>query len=67
VLGIIVGVVGAVLVITLTLSGSGYVLAIPVGTLVLLLIASALAGLLAAQLPARRAAKLDVLGALASE
>jgi putative ABC transport system permease protein len=67
VLGIVVGVVGAVLVITLTLSGSGYVLAIPVGTLVLLLIASALAGLLAAQLPARRAAKLDVLGALASE
>jgi putative ABC transport system permease protein len=67
VLGIVVGVVGAVLVITLTLSGSGYVLAIPVGTLVLLLIASAFAGLLAAQLPARRAAKLDVLGALASE
>jgi putative ABC transport system permease protein len=67
VLGIVVGVVGAVLVTKLELSGSGYVLAIPVGTLVLLLIASALAGLLAAQLPARRAAKLDVLGALASE
>jgi putative ABC transport system permease protein len=67
VLGIIVGVVGRVLVATLALSGSGYVLAIPVGTLFVLLIASALAGLLAAQLPARRAAKLDVLGALSSE
>jgi putative ABC transport system permease protein len=67
VLGVVVGVVGAVLVTKLELSGSGYVLAIPVGTLFLLLIASALAGLLAAQLPARRAAKLDVLRALASE
>jgi ABC-type lipoprotein release transport system permease subunit len=38
-----------------------------VGTLFVLLIAAALAGLLAAQLPARRAARLDVLGALASE
>jgi putative ABC transport system permease protein len=67
VLGLVIGVIGAVLVTELTLSGSGYVLSIPVGTLILLLIASALAGLLAAQLPARRAAKLDVLQALASE
>lgn len=67
VLGLLVGVIGAVLVTELALSGSGYVLSIPVGTLILLLIASALAGLLAAQLPARRAAKLDVLQALASE
>ncbi|MGD1058987.1 MAG: FtsX-like permease family protein [Solirubrobacteraceae bacterium] len=67
VLGLVVGVVGAVLVATLALSGSGYVISIPVGTLFVLLIASALAGLLAAQLPARRAARLDVLGALASE
>jgi putative ABC transport system permease protein len=66
VLGIIVGVIGAVLVTAFTLSGSGYVFTVPVGTLFVLLIASALAGLLAAQLPARRAAKLDVLGALAS-
>ena len=42
-------------------------LSIPVGTLALLLLAAALAGVLAAQLPARRAARLDVLGALASE
>jgi putative ABC transport system permease protein len=67
VLGLVIGVVGAVLVTALALSGSGYVVSIPVGTLVVLLIASAFAGLLAAQLPARRAARLDVLGALASE
>jgi putative ABC transport system permease protein len=67
VLGLVIGVVGAVLVTAFALSGSGYVVSIPVGTLVVLLIASAVAGLLAAQLPARRAAKLDVLGALASE
>ena len=67
VLGLVIGVVGAVLVTTFALSGSGYVLSIPVGTLIVLLIAAALAGLLAAQLPARRAGKLDVLAALASE
>lgn len=67
VLGLVIGVVGAVLVTELALKESGYVLSIPVGTLILLLIAAAIAGLLAAQLPARRAAKLDVLAALASE
>jgi len=67
VLGLVIGVVGAVLVTELELSGSGYVLSIPVGTLILLLFAAALAGLLAAQAPARRAARLDVLAALASE
>jgi putative ABC transport system permease protein len=67
VLGLVIGVVGAILVTTLVLSGSGYVLSIPVGTLIVLLIAAALAGVLAAQLPARRAARLDLLQALASE
>jgi putative ABC transport system permease protein len=67
VLGLVIGLVGAVLVTKLALSGAGYVLSVPVATLVLLLIAAALAGLLAAQLPARRAAKLDVLSALTSE
>jgi putative ABC transport system permease protein len=67
VLGLVIGVVGAILVTTLALSGSGYKLSIPVGTLVVLLILAALAGLLAAQAPARRAARLDVLSALASE
>ncbi|MGA9876032.1 MAG: FtsX-like permease family protein, partial [Solirubrobacteraceae bacterium] len=67
VLGIVIGLIGAVLVTELALSGSGYLLSIPVGTLILLLFAAAIAGLLAAQLPARRAAKLDPLEALASE
>ena len=67
VMGLALGVVGAILVTTFALSGSGYVLSIPVGTLILLLIAAGFAGVLAAQLPARRAARLDVLGALASE
>jgi putative ABC transport system permease protein len=67
ILGLAIGVVGAILVATLALSGSGYVLSVPVGTLVVLLIVAALAGVLAAQAPARRAARLDILGALASE
>jgi putative ABC transport system permease protein len=67
VLGLAIGVVGAVLVTTLALSGSGFVQSIPVGTLVILLVVAGLAGLLAAQMPARRAAKIDLLEALASE
>jgi putative ABC transport system permease protein len=67
ILGVVIGVVGAILVATLTLSGTGYVISVPVGTLLVLLVLAALAGVLAAQLPARRAARLDVLGALASE
>ncbi|HEY1688963.1 MAG TPA: ABC transporter permease [Solirubrobacteraceae bacterium] len=67
VFGIVIGLVGSILVVTLALSGSGYVMAIPVGTLIALLVISGIAGLLAAQLPARRAAKLDVLRAVSSE
>jgi putative ABC transport system permease protein len=67
VFGLVIGVVGAVLVTTFALSESGYVQAFPVGTLLVLLVVAAFAGLLAAQLPARRAARLNVLGALASE
>ena len=67
VFGLVIGLVGAILVATLALSGSGYVISIPVGTLFVLLIVAALAGLLAAQLPARRAARLDLLQALGSE
>ena len=63
----VIGVAGAVLVTSLTLSSSEYVQSIPVGTLAILLVVSALAGLLAAQVPARRAARLDMLQALASE
>jgi putative ABC transport system permease protein len=67
VLGLVIGVVGAVLVVTFALSGSGFVQSIPVGTLLLLLVVAALAGVIAAQMPARRAAKLDLLEALAGE
>ncbi|MHB1539006.1 MAG: ABC transporter permease [Solirubrobacteraceae bacterium] len=67
VLGLVIGVVGAVLVAVLALSGTSYVFSVPVGTLVIALVVSGAAGLLAAQLPARRAARLDVLSALASE
>jgi putative ABC transport system permease protein len=67
VLGLVIGVVGALVVVALFLSGSGYVIAIPLGTLVVLLLVAALAGLIAAQLPARRAARLDLLKAVTSE
>ena len=67
VLGLIVGVVGAVLTTTFALSGSGYVQSIPAGTLVVLLVVAAFAGVLAAQAPARRAARLDMLRAISSE
>jgi putative ABC transport system permease protein len=67
VLGLLVGVVGAVLVTEFALSGSGYVLSFPVGTLLLLLVAAALAGVFAAQLPARRASRLDVIAALSDQ
>jgi putative ABC transport system permease protein len=67
VFGLVIGVIGAILVVAITLSGSGYVLSIPFGTLVVLLLVAALAGLLAAQLPARRAARLDPLRSLAAE
>jgi putative ABC transport system permease protein len=65
--GLVIGVLGAIIVTALTLSGSGYVQSIPLGTLLILLVVAAVAGLLAAQLPARRAARLDMLQALASE
>ncbi|HEY4426635.1 MAG TPA: ABC transporter permease [Solirubrobacteraceae bacterium] len=67
VFGLVIGVAGAFLVTTLALSGSGYVQSVPVATLLVLLVVAAIAGLLAAQLPARRAARLDMLTALAGE
>jgi putative ABC transport system permease protein len=65
--GLVIGVVAAFLITTLALSGSGYVQSYPIGTLVILLVVAGVAGILAAQLPARRAARLDMLSALASE
>jgi putative ABC transport system permease protein len=66
VLGMVLGVIFAAL-MSAPLADEGFVLAYPVPTLVILLLLAALAGVLAAVWPARRAAKLDVLQALAYE
>jgi putative ABC transport system permease protein len=66
VMGLVIGVAGAVIT-NLAINESSFVLSIPVGTLIILLIVAALAGVIAAQLPARRAARLDVLQALTGE
>jgi putative ABC transport system permease protein len=49
------------------LADEGFNLSWPIGTLIILFILAALAGVLAAILPARRASRLDVLDALAYE
>ena len=49
------------------LKDEGFGLSYPVGSLILLLVFAALAGVLAAIAPARRASRLDVLEALAYE
>jgi putative ABC transport system permease protein len=67
VFGLVIGVVAAILITTLAFSSSEYVQAYPVGTLLILLVVAAVVGLLAAQVPARRAARLDMLQALQSE
>jgi putative ABC transport system permease protein len=52
---------------SLPLADEGFELSYPVGTLIILLVLAALAGVLAAIFPARRAARLDVLQAVAYE
>ena len=66
VIGIVLGVVFAVA-IAQPLKEDGFQLAIPVGQLAILLVLAALAGVLAAILPARRASRLRVLESLAYE
>jgi putative ABC transport system permease protein len=66
ILGTILGVIFAALV-SRPLADEGFELAYPIGTLAILLLLAALAGVLAAIVPARRAARLDVLRALAYE
>ena len=66
ILGTILGVLFAAL-ISRPLADEGFELAYPIGTLLLLLVLAALAGVLAAIGPARRASRLDVLDALAYE
>jgi putative ABC transport system permease protein len=65
-IGVVLGLVFAVA-IAQPLKEDGFQLAIPAGQLVVLLVLGAIAGVLAAILPARRAARLDVLDALAYE
>jgi putative ABC transport system permease protein len=67
VLGIFFGIVIALILTAATLSGSGFVFSIPVGTLIILFVLSGLAGLIAAAWPARRAARVDILEALATQ
>ena len=66
ILGTILGVIFATLV-SRPLADEGFTLSYPIGTLVLLLVLAALAGVVAAIGPARRASRLDVLEALAYE
>jgi putative ABC transport system permease protein len=66
VLGMVLGVIFAAL-ISRPLADEGFVLAYPIGTLVILLVLAALAGVFAAIWPARRASRMDVLQALAYE
>jgi putative ABC transport system permease protein len=66
VLGMVIGVALA-LVISRPISDEGFILTFPVLSLVIFLILAAIAGVLAAIPPARRAARLNVLEALAYE
>jgi putative ABC transport system permease protein len=66
ILGTILGVIFAVLV-SRPLADEGFKLSYPIGTLLVLLVLAAVAGVIAAIGPARRASRLDVLRALAYE
>ncbi len=66
ILGMVLGVIFAAL-IAQPLKDEGFTLSYPIGSLVLLLVLAALAGVLAAILPARRASRLDVLESLQYE
>ena len=66
VLGLVIGCLLAAAVAQ-PLRDQGLTLSFPVGTLVIIVILSALAGVVTAIGPARRAARLDVLRALAYE
>jgi putative ABC transport system permease protein len=66
ILGTVLGVIFASL-LAVPLADEGFELSYPIGTLLTLLVLAALAGVLAAIFPARRAARLDVLRAVAYE
>jgi putative ABC transport system permease protein len=66
VLGLILGVIFAAL-ISRPLADEGFTLSYPIGALIAIMVAAAIAGVLVAIGPARRASRLDVLEALAYE
>ena len=66
VLGIVLGVALAAIV-SRPLAQDGFVFEVPVGTLIAVVILAAIAGVVAAIPPARRAAKVDVLRAVTTE
>jgi putative ABC transport system permease protein len=66
VLGMVLGLIFAAL-MSVPLEDQGFVLSYPVGQLIFILVVAGIAGVVAAIAPARRAARLDVLQALAYE
>jgi putative ABC transport system permease protein len=66
ILGAVLGIFFAI-VVSRPIADEGFVLKIPVGSIVVFLVFAAIAGVLAAIPPARRASRLDVLEALAYE
>ena len=67
VLGIGLGVIISLILAGTVLAGTSFILVVPVPTLIILFVLAGLAGLLAAAWPARRAARIDVLAAIATE
>jgi putative ABC transport system permease protein len=67
ILGIAIGIIVAAILTATALSGSGFVFVVPVGTMAILFVLAGIAGLLAAAWPARRAARVDILAAIATE
>jgi putative ABC transport system permease protein len=65
-LGLVLGIVFAV-VVSRPLADEGFVLTFPIGTLITLSVLAAVAGVLAAIPPARRASRVDVLRAVTTE
>jgi putative ABC transport system permease protein len=67
ILGIVLGIAIAAILAGTALSGSGFIFVVPVVTMVVLFVLAGVAGLLAAAWPARRAARVDILAAIATE
>ena len=66
VLGTVLGIVFAVIV-SRPLASQGFVLSVPIGSLIAVFILAGIAGVLAAVPPARRASRVDVLRAVTTE